>query len=868
MLIVMLVLSAYIFRVGLSKWLVSDYLGQNARVTCLEFDIGTSPTIIIKSVCLDIDTVSIEVNNASWFLDDWKSKASRLNIGKLTVNHKEASIKTNENETELMLPNMAFPAGLPRITVASLTLQSYLLQQPLNLALQQRTASAFSLTGDVNADLDYLDGTLQGTINWTPASVLAQSPVLREKTAFLHELLNWESLINTKIDSQFVMAGDRIETVHELHMNPQMKLDNCPLSIDAKGLIYIDLTLARLEARIDASDFPLVGDVQHCLLIPAALKNLKIAKVQLTATQPLFIKKSVLSTTGVNVSLLQVQQNPVVTLSDISFGFDQSLSRENAQDLSLAYTFELASNLAELDFLPPILTVPSKQDQSKNAPPINDLALSGALALSSKGKVTKNNNAWTVTSESAELQIHTPSTHFASAERLTNSFQYRVSFSDAEQLKLLLSGQQVIARIKIASPDSPIVKINEIKTDWDITHASADSWQATLSNSIGEVILPETKLVKLTNTSFIVVNPDNKLKLKGQSKLQGAGYTDKKLSKLSFEHELNVQLPNMEVLGKHQLQLESGVNLQIMHTEKDFKLLMPEQQIKPLQNLAGQFNRNIQLVTGTISAEVSGDFSSINYAGNAKLTDTSLKYDDFQVLFLQFNEAFKFNSAGLQLSSGKIKIDEINVGVPIRQVDMVVDIVDSVAKIESAQGVLIGGTFKVSDIWLDGRKQQTNISVSGLDLAGIVALQKQQGIQVTGLMSGVLPFKLGADDGIIEHGLLASDGPGRLKIKDNVAFDTIKSQQEQLSFLQNVEYRKLSSKVELASDGWLDLELSIAGRNPDKKQEVIFNYGHKENIFTLLKSLRISSSIQDSIEKRIKERMENQIEKRKPEKGN
>jgi len=59
--------------------------------------------------------------------------------------------------------------------------------------------------------------------------------------------------------------------------------------------------------------------------------------------------------------------------------------------------------------------------------------------------------------------------------------------------------------------------------------------------------------------------------------------------------------------------------------------------------------------------------------------------------------------------------------------------------------------------------------------------------------------------------MLSSDGPGKLKIQDNAAFDSIKSQQEQLSFLQNVEYRKLSSKVELTSDGWLDLELSIAG---------------------------------------------------------
>lgn len=814
------------FRVSLAKWVIADSLPKGAQVTCLEFDLGLSPTLSINELCLNTQSVDIEIHNASWFLDNWRRKTSRLNIDKLRINHKNTDTQVGAAPVSLELPNIALPASLPRITIKSLNLQSYFLQQPLELALKQRSASNFMLSGDVNATADYIDGTLQGTINWTPSRVIEQSQLLQEKTQFLHQRLNWQALINTKIDSQFAMAGNRIETSHSLHIKPQVKLESCPISVEAKGKLLIDLTLPNFEARIDASDFPISADLAECQLIPAQLKDLKIATALLTATQPLIIKGNALLTSSVELFLPEFQLNPIVTLSAIELGFDQSLS--------LDYAFDLAASLADL-----------RNDK---------LALNGEVAINSNGKLTKNDNNWTMVSGSAEMQVSAPATRWAIADSLTNSFNYRVSFSNTDKLDLSLSGRQHISGIKTTSQLGSIIQLSEIKTDWQMSNSAAKTWQIKLINKIPDVIFAQTKLVKLINTSDIIIKADSGLQLTGQSTLESIGYTDKKLNKLTFEHELSANLSTMKTAGKHSLQLGSGLSMQINHTEKDVKVLMAEQQIKSLHNLVNQFNSKVQLLAGTFSSELSGTFSSSNYSGTLKLTDTSLTYDDFEVLFLQLNEGFSFNSAGLQLSRGKINIEEINVGIPIRKVALIVDIVDSVAKLESAEGELIGGTFKVTNLWFDGRKQRTNISVSSLDLADIAALQKQQGIQVTGEMSGILPFQLGSENGIIQHGMLASDGPGKLKIQDNAAFDLIKNQQKELSFLQNVEYRKLSSKVELASDGWLDLELSIAGRNPEKEQEVIFNYGHKENIFTLLKSLRITGSIKDSIEKRIEKR--------------
>jgi uncharacterized protein YfkK (UPF0435 family) len=154
------------------------------------------------------------------------------------------------------------------------------------------------------------------------------------------------------------------------------------------------------------------------------------------------------------------------------------------------------------------------------------------------------------------------------------------------------------------------MKISEIKTDWQVTHSTGENWQIKLTNKIPDITLSETKLVKLINTSDVVITADSKLQVIGQSTIEELSYSNKKLNKLTFEHELSANLSTMETLGKHNLQLGSGVNVQISHTEEDVKVLMLEQQVKPLQKLINQFDSKVQLLSGTFSAEVAASLSS------------------------------------------------------------------------------------------------------------------------------------------------------------------------------------------------------------------------------------------------------------------
>ena len=57
--------------------------------------------------------------------------------------------------------------------------------------------------------------------------------------------------------------------------------------------------------------------------------------------------------------------------------------------------------------------------------------------------------------------------------------------------------------------------------------------------------------------------------------------------------------------------------------------------------------------------------------------------------------------------------------------------------------------------------------------------------------------------------------------------------------------------MKFTPDGWVFLDLALHGKNPDKKQNVNFNYSHQENIFALLESIRLVKSVENKIEQKI-----------------
>ena len=177
---------------------------------------------------------------------------------------------------------------------------------------------------------------------------------------------------------------------------------------------------------------------------------------------------------------------------------------------------------------------------------------------------------------------------------------------------------------------------------------------------------------------------------------------------------------------------------------------------------------------------------------------------------------------------------------------------NNTALINDVKGSVFGGEFSLDSYTVGKPNQVANVKFENIDASKLVTLDDKSGIVLTGRLAGSLPVHF--DSGKIEiiDGSLFSQGTGNLKITNNAAFDSVMQQQQELQpvlgLLTNLDIQKLNSSVALKNDGWLKLGVNLQGYNKAEQQQVNFNYNHEENVFTLLRALRLSDEITQKVE--------------------
>ena len=182
--------------------------------------------------------------------------------------------------------------------------------------------------------------------------------------------------------------------------------------------------------------------------------------------------------------------------------------------------------------------------------------------------------------------------------------------------------------------------------------------------------------------------------------------------------------------------------------------------------------------------------------------------------------------------------------------------------IEDAAVTLLGGRVQARNIRYDGTHDSSfAVNIAHLDLARVVALEQQQGIEASGLLDGNMPVTLGPRGLSIANGKLQAQPPGGViryqgtdRVREMAAINP--NLKLVLNALGNYRYEKLDVGVNYAEGGDLVLQLGLAGRNPDWNagQPIHLNININENIPALLRSLRLADDISIEIEKRMKER--------------
>jgi Dicarboxylate transport len=175
---------------------------------------------------------------------------------------------------------------------------------------------------------------------------------------------------------------------------------------------------------------------------------------------------------------------------------------------------------------------------------------------------------------------------------------------------------------------------------------------------------------------------------------------------------------------------------------------------------------------------------------------------------------------------------------------------------------MFGGTVTSSGLVADLAKPpyQTTLTLRNLDLAKIVSLEQQKGLQGTGTLNGTLPVTITPGGVTVEDGTVEALPPGGV-IRYASAPESAKMISETDSHLHlvaqalnNFHYTLLRVGVNYGESGTLFLAARLEGRNPDLKKSppIHFNLTVQEHVPTLLKSLRMMDEIQDSVHKKFK----------------
>lgn len=821
-----LVLTVYFFPEPIAKRIAPYYLGNDAQISCLEMELGLNSTVNVPKLCLDYPNAKVVIHNAHFEVLDWSAQKSALDIELLSITHLDSQADKDEPENSPIFDadfSFTLPDNLPSVAISALTVDSYLLGSPINVQVNMATTKQIQITGDVNGNVDMQEGGgLLVQIDWTIGRVLDHSVYAKNLLADYQSTLDWATLRDSPIHSEMQLKGAQLSMLHQLNIDNQVNLSACSIPFTLVGKIGVQLDLAALSAVLELSDLSPIIDPSQC---SNGFEALPVAPLELAFEPAWQVDKQGLSVPKVKVMSLNLADAMALHFTDITVNF--------IGELNARYLLQASMPLDTLS--------------------IQGLPLVGQLKLDSAGEISANQHGFELTLANSDIQLDEVRLQNNDAKSVHMQFDGNL-LGDVDGWHLHADMQQQVRNIHVADKGS----IHSINSSFVVDGDPLEEIGIQVTSTLNRLEYAQNHVKSIQAQFDMQLTSLDKLRLQGNSALtavSGAGF---KIDKMTFNHELTNQFKQSGWVGTHEFALPSGLIGYVFHASSKLRLSVPEQPVKTIQKYVRQVDSNVNLVEGSLALSIESSDTPQVFNGELALNQVSLEYKDYMLLHMNMAESFVIDSAGLQLARGIVNAEEINVGVPMTQVQATLSVNNNAAKIEYASAQVMGGTFSVSDFWLDNRAQVSNLKISGLDLSKVSKLQNQEGIEVTGEVSGHLPIRLSSNLPIIEDGLLTSDGPGKLQIKNNAAFDSIKAEQKQLAFLENVEFEKLSSEVSLAPDGWMDLQLSIAGKNPDRNQEVIFNYNHKENIFTLLEALRVTNSIQNVIEKRIEKKLTQQ----------
>lgn len=792
----------------------------DVSISCLDFSFNWKLNLKLNQACITYPLGTMEVQDVIW--QPW---ANVLNIGQVKVNHLEqlsAGSKTNRvSASEQQKNKLNLPTSLPKIRISNLEINSFELLHPLYLSVNAISSNELNITGDVSASITILPHKLVGNITWSISDLskwIPQAQALSQgKSELLKELAFDESPINTHL----IFDGTVLKTNNSLDIVNRFHVSSCPIDAVIKGNALIDVNVNSLDISLDLTQISNVISVINCPLLQDYFTADEMPRLALTFPQKIAINK-----THLNLPKLQIvdmrNTHQSVVLNDVNY--------KTTGELEVSYNISLKQPIETKKIAAKTFNLQSQGTLSANiSPHPSDMPISF--------KIINGNNRLAV----KDLKM---------GSLLIGNLSSEFSFHDPQTKQFAIKGTINSSAIQMGD-----INWEETSTDFFLSGESFNDLQLSMNNPFFKLVHPEVKVKKMLPHINLNLKELDILSFYGNSTITGSSIQNINFLPIEIAHKGQTNLVNMSLSSQHEIALENGFLIGLTQQQSEVKIQVNQQDIIGLQRIISQLENTLKVEEGNFSVNVGltlpQESKQFVATGKINFQGLSVKYQNYVLKNINYHTPLTFDSAGFQLAGSTLHVDSIDAGVMIQQLDANVITQNNIFRLKQVQGEIFNGRFLVSDLWLDDREQQFNIKFQNIDLAKVVALQQQPGIKITGNIDGNMPFIAGKQGLRIDNGEVSSLTGGTLNIINNSSFDAIKNQQPELALLENFDFTQLKSSVKFTPDGWVFFDLALQGNNPDKKQNVNFNYSHQENIFSLLESIRLVKSLENTIEQKI-----------------
>ena len=416
-----------------------------------------------------------------------------------------------------------------------------------------------------------------------------------------------------------------------------------------------------------------------------------------------------------------------------------------------------------------------------------------------------------------------------------------------------------------------VVNLNEISSitvnNIAISKASTQKEESTAAINTENILRLKTLTTSLNGSVKVLKNSTISLNLKLHSQASHVNIQPVlQLKSLDFFSDVKGNFDDIQINTTVQADGIDLGNIELTGAALTPKIVISATKLSltDLLSLNIKLPTKVALIDGLLTYRISGQLANLTAIENTALsasiaiTSVSGKINGIWLQDLNWQQDFTLHKGKITTQANDAKnltMELIDSSIPIAKLSMNTHLTlnkDFKLYVNELKGNILGGSFYIPAIqWPLKLGRSVDVQLNAIDLAQVLALDKRQGIVVTGKISGQIPIIFNGKNYMIKEGELHNISNGVIQVMNNPAVVNLKANNSQLQLafdaLQNLQYNQLSSAVSLSDDGYMLLKTVIKGYNPDIDDDVNLNLNLNYDLLGLLESLSITERFENNL---------------------